>query len=224
MEASRGVDGGLSLQGSGRGGYCQGMGAGVGGKEAGHGPSGFGTVAKGRRIETMRPGRKEPRGFTPTASGCVAGVFAALTLGACGLETIAGPEEVTEAPRAAMDGNAATESPQGSEVPGEETAEAQAAAADARHARASRAPMIRWSSEIPAEDRPRPLVLVDGVRWGNCWNEIAGLNIESFEIIRRSDAVDIYGEDARDGAILIFTKQSNGDSKGGEMPCEPLSR
>lgn len=169
----------------------------------------------------MRPGRNEPRSFAPTASGCVAGVVAALTLGACGLETIAGPEEVTEAPQAAMDGNAATESPQGSEVPGEETAEAQAAAADARHAGASRAPMIRVSSEIP---RPRLVVLVDGVRWGNCWNEIAGLNIESFEIIRRSDAVDIYGEDARDGAILIFTKQSNGDSKGGEMPCEPLDR
>ena len=173
----------------------------------------------------MRPGRNEPRSFAPTASGCVAGVVVALTLGACGLETIAGPEEVTEAPRAAMDGNAATESPQGSEVPGEETAEAQAAAADARHAGTHREPLITPMSRIPLEDRPRPLVLVDGVRWGNCrWNEIAGLNIESFEIIRRSDAVDIYGEDARDGAILIFTKQSNGDSKGGEMPCEPLDR
>lgn len=149
---------------------------------------------------------------------------ATLALGACGLETIAGPGEVTEAPRAAMDGNAATESPRGGAVPGKETAEAQAAAADAGHARTHRAPMISLASRIPPEDRPRPLVLVDGVRWGPCWNEIARLDIESFKLLRSSDAVEVYGEEARDGAILIFTKPSDGNSKGGEMPCEPLNR
>lgn len=169
---------------------------------------------------------KEPRSFAPTASGCVAVMAATLALGACGLETIAGPGEVTEAPRAAMDGNAATESPRGTAVPGEETAEGQAAAADAGHARAHRAPMISLASRIPPEDRPRPVVLVDCVRLDSSFpfNAVAALDIESFEILRHSDAVEVYGEEGRDGAILIFTKPSDGNSKVGEMPCEPLNR
>ena len=163
----------------------------------------------------MRPGRTEPRGCTPTGSGCVLGMAAALTLGACGLETIAGPEEASEAPHATMDGK--------------EKAEAPTAAADEAPEGSSRAifacriPSLRMSAE------DLPLVMVDGVRPEHCYDArpehcfdaIAALDIESFKIIRASDAVEAYGEDGENGAILIFTRQPDERGKGGGTPGGP---
>ena len=158
----------------------------------------------------MRPGRKEPRSFPLIVSGCAARMAALLALGACDLETIVVPEEAMDAMPEAVDGNEATEPSRGAVEPGAETAEVASAS-------------CRASAAFPAV-ADRPLVTVDGVRWERCWDEIAALDtldIESFKIVRGSDAVEIYGEAARNGAILIFTKQSDGDGKGGGSPGEP---
>jgi len=188
--------------------------------EAGHGPPGFGTGLDEEGDESMRPGRREPRGFVPIAWGCVPGVAATLTLGACSLETIVGPEEAVDAP-AAMDGNEATASSEGTAAPGKETDEVPAVAGD-------EAPEGSWGTTKHTCRRPSrispadmPLIIVDGVRSEPCFDAIAALDIESFEIIKGSRAVKIYGEDAKHGAIVIFTKRPDGRGNGGGTPGRP---
>ena len=163
----------------------------------------------------MRPGRREPRSFVLIASSSVLGLAATLSLGACGLETLVGPEEAVDAPAAAMDGK--------------EKAEAPTAAADeapegsSRAILACRIPSLRMSAE------DLPLVIVDGVRPEHCFDArpehcfdaIAALDIESFKIIRASDAVEAYGEDGENGAIVIVTKQPDGRGNGGVPPGRP---
>jgi outer membrane cobalamin receptor len=60
-----------------------------------------------------------------------------------------------------------------------------------------------------------PLIIIDGVRSKASFDDIAALELESFEIVKGSEAVADYGEDGRNGAILIFTKRSDGDGKDG---------
>ena len=107
--------------------------------EAGHGPPEFGAGLDEAGDERMRPGRREPRSFVLIASSSVLGLAATLSLGACGLETLVGLEEASEAPQAAMDAK--------------EKAEAPTAAADAAPEGSSRAilacriPSLRMSAD-----------------------------------------------------------------------------
>ena len=165
----------------------------------------------------MTTRRKESRSFMPIASSCALGMAATLTLGACGLESVVAPAEAMEPPQVAMDSNGPTESSQGTAVPGHETAEVPTAAADEAPEGASGTTTC-WPSLTSAE---RPLIIVDGERSEACWDEIAALDIHSFELVRGAAAVYIYGEDARRGVIVIATKQSGGDGKGDGTPGDP---
>ena len=169
----------------------------------------------------MTPRRKEPRSFLLIASTCALGMAAILTLGACGLETIVAPEEAMEAPQLAVDINETTESPQGTAEPGRETAEVATAAADGGPEGSSGTFAFVCPRRSPLLPADMPLIILDGEVCVSSFDEIAALDIESFEIVKRSDAVEVYGEDGRNGAVLIFTKQSGGDGKGDGSPGEP---
>ncbi|MYA11356.1 MAG: TonB-dependent receptor plug domain-containing protein [Gemmatimonadetes bacterium] len=146
---------------------------------------------------------------------------ASLALGACGLETIVVPEEPMEAMPEAVDGNEVAESPQGAVEPGE-TAEASTAAGDwLTEGSSGTAIIVCRRQPSPLYRADTPLIIIDGVRSEAGFDEIAALDIESFKIVKGSDAVEVYGEAARNGAILIFTKQSDGHGKDGRTPGEP---
>ena len=49
----------------------------------------------------------------------------------------------------------------------------------------------------------------------------AALDIESIEVIKGSNAVKDYGEDGKNGVIVILTRQSAGNGKGDGPPGEP---
>ena len=168
----------------------------------------------------MTPRRNQPRSFPLIASTCALGMATTLTLGACGLETIAAPEEAMEALPEAMDSNETIESSQGTAVPGHETAEVPTATADGAPEGSSGATsfLCRWPSRIPAADWP--LIIVDGERTEPCFDEIFALDIESFELARGAAVVHLYGGDGQNSVMIVTTK-SGGDGKG---PGTPGSR
>lgn len=166
----------------------------------------------------MRPGRKESRSFLLIVSSCAVGMAASLTLGACGLETIVVPEEAMEAMPEAVDSNETAESPQGKEEPGE-TAEASTAAGDwLTEGSSGTAIIVCRRQPSPLYRADTPLIIIDGVRSEAGFDEIAALDIESFEIVKVSEAVDAYGPDGRNGAIVIVTRSSIGDGTPGDTP------
>ena len=58
--------------------------------------------------------------------------------------------------------------------------------------------------------RVAPTVFIDGVR--STWEDVRALDrerIEAVEILKGAAAIDQYGDDARDGIILIRTKRES---------------
>lgn len=165
----------------------------------------------------MRPGRKEPRSFLLIVSSCAVGMAASLALGACGLETIVVPEEPMEAMPEAVDDNETAESSEGAVESGQETAELPTAAAD-RAPGGDSGTFVYVCRTSPLAGAEMPLIIVDGVRSEAGFDEIAALDIEAFEIVKVSEAVDAYGPDGRNGAIVIVTKSSIGDGTPGDTP------
>ena len=164
----------------------------------------------------MTPRRNQPRSLPLIASTCALGMATTLTLGACSLGTIVAPEEAMDsAPAAAHARQEATASPEGAVEQGQETAEVPQAATNGAPGGSSE---VKWMRGTACVGSASPLIIVGGKRSEAGFDEIAALDIESFKIVKGSDAVEIYGEDGRNGAIVIFTKQSGGD---GEVPGPP---
>lgn len=68
-------------------------------------------------------------------------------------------------------------------------------------------------SRSATEAADQPLILVDGVQTDASFDDIAALEIESFEIVKGSDA-SAYGEAGKYGVILILT----GNTDSGRNP------
>lgn len=167
----------------------------------------------------MRLRRTEPGDIPLKVAGGVPGLVATLALGACGLETIVAPEEAMHsAPMATDARNVETASSKDAAEPGQESAEAPQTAGNGAPEGSSE---VFVSGTACVGPTALPLIIIDGVRSKASFDDIAALELESFEIVKGSHAVEDYGEDGRNGAILIFTKQSDGDGKDGGTPEEP---
>ena len=121
------------------------------------------------------------------------------------------------APMATDARNVETASSKDAAEPGQESAEAPQAAGNG----APEGSEVFVSGTACVGPTALPLIIIDGVRSKASFDDIAALELESFEIVKGSEAVVDYGEDGRNGAILIFTKQSDGDGKDGGTPEEP---
>ncbi len=168
----------------------------------------------------MRLRTTEPGDFALQVAGGVPALVATLALGACGLETIVAPGEAKHsAPMATDARHVETVSSKDAPEPAQESAEAPQAAGNGAPEGSSE--VFFTSATACVGSTALPLMIMDGVRSKASFDDIAALELESFEIVKGSDAVEDYGEDGRNGAILIFTKPSGGDGKDGGAPEEP---
>lgn len=74
--------------------------------------------------------------------------------------------------------------------------------------RASASIRIRGIGSINASNNP--LIVVDGMPYGNSLNTINAIDIESVSILKDAAATALYGSRAANGAVLITTKKGNG--------------
>ncbi len=56
---------------------------------------------------------------------------------------------------------------------------------------------------------PTPLIIVDGVKFEGDMNEIDPEDIESVSVLKDASAIDNFGEEAKDGVVLITTKSNS---------------
>lgn len=74
-----------------------------------------------------------------------------------------------------------------------------------------------WTTGVPMIRGGEPLYVVDGVRMGHNYYEIAGLvnvhNIASVEVIKSATEGLIYGRDVANGVVLIKTKSGQPESE-----------
>ena len=59
----------------------------------------------------------------------------------------------------------------------------------------------------------QPLFIVDGKRLVDGAVDLNPSDIESVEVFKGPKAIEIYGEDARDGAVVITSRKSRATSK-----------
>ena len=168
-------------------------------------------------METMEPRRKEVgRVFVTGICGAL-GLAATAVMGGCTAGAIVAPEDaMVTGPEAGEVRQASTESSVNGGKPNGEPAEVAAADGDGLPG-SSR--MFRGTACTSPQP---PLIIVDGVRSDLTIREIVALGIVSFEIVRSSVAVAEYGEEGRDGVLLIATRKPGGngdnDSTAGEPP------
>ena len=68
--------------------------------------------------------------------------------------------------------------------------------------------MLRAASSISGSETP--LIIVDNVITTSSFDDIAALDIESFEIVKGAAGASMYGSRAANGVIQIFTKRGTG--------------
>ena len=68
---------------------------------------------------------------------------------------------------------------------------------------------ITVCSRNATEAADRPLILVDGVQTDASLDDIAALDIASFEIVKEPDAISEYGEAGKHGVIVILTSNTD---------------
>ena len=68
--------------------------------------------------------------------------------------------------------------------------------------------MLRAASSISGSETP--LIIVDNVITTSSFDDIAALDIESFEIVKGAAGASMYGSRAANGVIQIFTKRGAG--------------
>ena len=68
--------------------------------------------------------------------------------------------------------------------------------------------MLRGASSISGSETP--LIIVDNVITTSSFDDIAALDIESFEIVKGAAGASMYGSRAANGVIQIFTKRGTG--------------
>ena len=63
-------------------------------------------------------------------------------------------------------------------------------------------------SQCYAKDCARPLILVDGKVFTDPASDLNPSDIESVEVFKGAKAIEVYGEEARNGVIVITSKKA----------------
>lgn len=161
------------------------------------------------------------------AAGGTLGIAANLGLGGCMLEEIVAPAEAMElspegvnveevelppGQNRALAGLAESPGPELQSLEAELWLESEALPPVARvEVAGTGTARIIVCTRNPSDYSERPLILVDGVQTDADFDDIAALEIESFEIVKNSDAIAEYGEAAQHGVILILTKNPDNE-------------
>jgi len=155
----------------------------------------------------MKSRRRNTGGRVPIA-GCVLQTVAILVVGGCTLDTLIGPEAAT-----AVSGIAAES---GREIP-----QAPAAAAVGAPESPSHSLIFRCNRRTELSGRS-PLIIVDGSRYDAMrFDVLAAPDIERIEVIKPAGAAEVYGEDGKNGVIVIVTRHGGRDGKPDGLPGEP---